>query len=275
MPTVLCGSISLHPSTLGATMHRAAYGALGLDWTYMPFKVTDVHGALTGMRALGIRGFGVSMPHKLTVIPLLDALDPLAARIGAVNTIVNDDGVLTGYNTDALGARRALEEHGELTGRSVVLLGAGGAARAIAFALLEAGAHLTLVNRSPERAEALRADLTRNFGGSAPVEARSLDALPSRADVFVNSSSGGMNDTALDERALSFVERADVVMDIVYKPIETRLFQLARARGKVAIHGGRMLLHQARSQFELYTRMTAPLEVMDRALRTALDAPSS
>lgn len=271
MPTVLCGSISLHPSSLGATMHRAAYAALGLDWAYMPFKVTDVHGALTGMRALGIRGFGVSMPHKLSVIPLLDALDPLAARIGAVNTIVNDDGVLTGHNTDALGARRALEEHGELTGRSVVLVGAGGAARAIAFALLEAGAHLTLANRTQERADALRSDLTRNFGAAAPVEVRSLDALPRRADVLVNSSSGGMNGAALDERVLSFVDAADVVMDIVYKPIETRLVELARARGKVAIHGGRMLLHQARSQFELYTKLAAPLEVMDRALRAALE----
>lgn len=271
MATVLCGSISLHPSSLGATMHRAGYAALGLDWTYMPFKVTDVAGALTGMRALGIRGFGVSMPHKLTVIPLLDALDPLAARIGAVNTIVNDDGVLTGYNTDALGARRALEEHGELTGKSVVLVGAGGAARAVAFALLEAGAHLTLTNRTLARAEALRADLTRNFGAAAPVEARSLDALPTRTDVLVNSSSGGMNGSALDERVLSFAGSADVVMDIVYKPIETRLVEVARARGKVAIHGARMLLHQARSQFELYTKLAAPLEVMDRALRGALE----
>src|SRR6187455_1204858 len=100
MTTLLCGSISLQPASLGAAMHNAAYRALGLDYAYVPFKVSDVAGALGGMRALGIRGFGVSAPYKLTVIPLLDALDPLARRIGAVNTIVNDDGMLTGYNTD-------------------------------------------------------------------------------------------------------------------------------------------------------------------------------
>src|ERR1700688_4199915 len=109
-PVTLCGSLSLHPVSTGAAMHLAGYRALGLAFTYVPFKVTDLAGALTGMRALGIRGFGVSMPFKQDVVPLLDALDPLAARIGAVNTVVNDGGRLTGYNTDALGAVRALEE---------------------------------------------------------------------------------------------------------------------------------------------------------------------
>lgn len=269
MPTILCGSISLHPASLGSTMHRAAYRALDLDFAYVPFKVTDVAGALTGMRALGIRGFGVSMPHKLAVIPLLDALDPLAEKIGAVNTIVNDAGKLTGYNTDALGARRALEEHTELGGKRVVLAGAGGAARAIGFALLEAGASVTLVNRSPERAQALKAELAQTFANDATVKSGSLDA-PEAADIFVNASSGGMKDIALDARVLAFAEAAPIVMDIVYKPVETPLVDFARKRGKIAIHGGRMLLHQARSQFELYTGKPAPLEVMDRALREAL-----
>lgn len=267
---MLCGSISLHPSSLGRAMHHAAYAALGLDWAYMPFQVSDVAGALAGMRALGIRGFGVSMPYKLDVIPLLDRLDPLAERIGAVNTIVNDDGVLSGYNTDALGARRALEEHTVLGGKRVLLIGAGGAARAIAFALLESGAHLTLSNRSSERAEQLRSELQQKFGAAAPVDTCSLDTPPSRADILVNSSSGGMADIPLDPRVVSMLDAVELVMDIVYKPVETELVQRARARGKVAIHGGRMLLHQARSQFELYTAQPAPLEVMDRALGSAL-----
>jgi shikimate dehydrogenase len=272
MPTILCGSISLHPASLGAAMHGAAYRALGLDYAYVPFKVTDVAGALVGMRALGIRGFGVSMPHKLAVIPLLDALDPLARRIGAVNTIVNDDGALTGYNTDALGARRALEEHTALAGKRVTLVGAGGAARAIAFSLLDAGARVTLVNRSRERALALQKDLQASFD-AAPTDVGSLDEPPARADVLINASSGGMKDIVLDPRVTAFVEGASIVMDIVYKPVETALIALARARGKVGIHGGRMLLHQARSQFELYTGHSPPFDVMDRALRTALGEP--
>ncbi|MGC4090247.1 MAG: shikimate dehydrogenase [Polyangiaceae bacterium] len=270
MTTVLCGSISLHPASLGSTMHRAAYRALGLDYNYVPFKVTDVAGALTGMRALGIRGFGVSMPHKLTVIPLLDRLAPLAKRIGAVNTIVNDDGVLTGHNTDALGARGALEEHTELAGKRVVLVGAGGAARAVAFSLLEAGAHVTLVNRSPERAQELAATLTKELGDDSAVGCGSLDAPPADVDILVNTSSGGMANIELDPRVNAFVEAPAIVMDIVYKPTQTALVALARARGKVAIHGGRMLLHQAQAQFELYTGRRPALEIMDRALREAL-----
>src|SRR5262245_32187926 len=110
MTLTLCGSLSLHPVSLGAVMHAAGYQALDLPFVYVPFRVTDLTGALAGMRALGIRGLGVSMPYKQAVMPLLDALSPLAERIGAVNTIVNDDGRLTGHNTDCLGAVRALEE---------------------------------------------------------------------------------------------------------------------------------------------------------------------
>src|SRR6185503_19793813 len=115
-----CGSLSLHPSPLGAAMHLAVYRALELPFTYVPFAVTELGGAIHGMRALGIRGYGISMPYKQAVIPLLDALDPLAATIGAVNTVVNDGGRLTGHNTDCAGAIRAL---GPVTGARVLLLG--------------------------------------------------------------------------------------------------------------------------------------------------------
>ncbi len=260
----LCGSISLYPVSLGSSMHLAGYRALGLPFTYVPFRVTDLAGALTGMRALGIRGMGVSMPYKQEIMPLLDAIDPQAERIGAVNTVVRgEDGRLTGYNTDAVGAVRAIEEARSLAGARVLLLGAGGAARAIAHGVAGAGAKLVLANRTREKAE----EIARGLEGAA---VRGIDEALAAADwdVLVNATSKGMREvdpqSPVPEEA---IRPGTVVMDIVYKPIETELVKAAERRGARAIHGGRMLLHQAARQFELYTGVAAPLEAMDAALR--------
>lgn len=260
--TTLCGSLSLHPVGTGAAMHLAGYRALDLPFTYVPFRVTDLRGAIAGMRALGIRGFGVSMPFKQEVIPLLDAQSPLAARVGAVNTVVNDAGRLTGHNTDAEGAARAVEEVRPLAGARVLLLGAGGAARAIAHAAVDRGARVTVANRSLEKARAL--------AEAASAEAAGIEAA-SRAgdyDVVINATSVGMLEvdprSPVPEEAM---RPGQVIMDIVYKPIETELVRAARRRGAVVVHGGRMLLHQAARQFELYTGVAeAPLAAMEAAL---------
>ncbi|HTN90973.1 MAG TPA: shikimate dehydrogenase [Sorangium sp.] len=262
--------MSLHPVSTGAAMHLAGYRALGLDFTYIPFAVTDVEGATRGMRALGIRGLGVSMPYKQAVIPLLDEIDPVAARIGAVNTIVNEDGRLRGYNTDWIGAVRALEEVTRLGGARVLLLGAGGAARAVAFGLAERGATVTVANRDLEKARQLAAAV----GGTAvPLDAGALspEALSPEHSVLVNATSLGMAEvdprSPVPEEAL----REDLlVMDIVYKPMVTELVEAARRRGASAVHGGRMLLHQAAEQFRLYTGREPPLDAMDEALRAQL-----
>ncbi|WP_437757965.1 shikimate dehydrogenase [Sorangium sp. So ce1389] len=262
--------MSLHPVSTGAAMHLAGYRALGLDFTYIPFAVTDVEGATRGMRALGIRGLGVSMPYKQAVIPLLDEIDPVAARIGAVNTIVNEDGRLRGYNTDWIGAVRALEEVTQLGGARVLLLGAGGAARAVAFGLAERGATVTVANRDLEKARQLAAAV----GGTAvPLDAGALspEALSRKHSVLVNATSRGMAEvdprSPVPEEAL----REDLlVMDIVYKPMVTELVEAARRRGASAVHGGRMLLHQAAEQFRLYTGHEPPLDAMDEALRAQL-----
>jgi shikimate dehydrogenase len=264
----LCGSISLHPVSLGAAMHIAGYRALGLSFTYVPFKVTDIAGAITGMRALGIRGLGVSMPYKQSIIPLLDALDPLAARIGAVNTVVNDDGRLTGYNTDAYGAIRALEEARPIAGARMLLLGAGGAARAIAHAAAFRGALLTIANRDRSRAESLARDTGARASG--------LDAVSAMDhEIIVNATSVGMSEvdpqSPIPEEA---IREGVLVMDIVYKPMETVLLQIARRRGATTIHGGRMLLYQAARQFELYTSAPAPIEAMETALLAQIGATS-
>jgi len=259
----LCGSISLYPVSLGAAMHLAGYRALDLAFTYVPFRVTDLSGALTGMRALGIRGLGVSMPYKQEILALVDALDPLAERIGAVNTVVNEDGALRGYNTDCVGAVRALEEAREVKDARVLVLGAGGAGRAVVFGLADRGASVVVANRSFDRAEALAAE-----AGARAVKLEDAWNSKGAFDVIVNATSMGMREVSeespVPEEA---IEPGMVVMDIVYKPIETALVRKAEAQGAKVVHGGRMLLHQAARQFELYTGERAPLEAMDKALR--------
>jgi shikimate dehydrogenase len=255
---VLCGSLSRWAVPLGAAMHEAGYRALGLPWRYVPFEVTDLAGALIGMRALGIRGLGVSMPFKRDILPLLDRIDPLARTIGAVNTVVNDSGTLVGHNTDWVGAARALAEALPLAGAAVLVLGAGGAARAVAHGLCHEGARVTLSNRSDDAGLAL----ARALGcGYLPWAERSQAGF----DALVNATSLGME--GVDRAAPIGAPYAPVVMDIVYKPLETELLRAAAAAGARAIHGGRMLLFQAAAQLELYTGRAAPLAAMDQALR--------
>lgn len=257
----LCGSLSLHPVSLGAAMHLAGYQALDLPFTYVPFAVTDLEGAIRGMRALGIRGLGISMPFKQAVIPFLDELDPIAKTIGAVNTVVNEDGTLMGHNTDWIGAMRALDEEVPVAGARVLLIGAGGAARAIAFGVKERGGTLMIANRDLEKA--------RNLAAETGASARGLEELERAGDhdIVINATSAGMLEvdpkSLVPEKAL---REGLTVMDIVYKPIETELLKAARRQGARAIHGGRMLLHQAARQFELYTGKNAPLASMDEAL---------
>lgn len=263
---VLCGSLSRFPSPLGRVMHEAAYRALGLDYRYQPFEIHDVRAALDAMRALGIRGCGVSMPFKLAVLEHLDDVDPLAAQIGAVNTVVNQAGRLTGYNTDAWGARAAFEEERPLEGARVLLLGAGGAARAVAFAFREAGARLTIVNRSATKAR----ELARAVGAEHSSDLSLVGELGDY-DAVVNASSVGMTDVDPSSPVPARALRSGLlVQDIVYKPTRTTLVRDALSAGCPVVHGGRMLLHQATRQFELYTGETAPRDVMDRELRRAL-----
>ncbi len=274
--TTLCGSLSLHPVNTGALMHRAGYAALGLDFTYIPFQVRndDLAGALQGMRALGIRGFGVSMPYKQAVLPLLDRVDGLAGRIGAVNTVVNDDGLLVGYNTDSAGSVAALSECSQVLDARILVVGAGGAARAVAAGLLSAGGHVELANRTASHAEELASELESSFG--KPVRFSGLERLHATGefDILVNASSAGMDGYGEFPWKPTAANRRLIVMDIVYKPLTTALIQQCRALGMRCIGGSRMLLHQAARQFELYTHHPAPLEAMNAALSTALESPA-
>ncbi len=258
IPT-LCGSIMGTPFTFNVRVHNAAYRALGLDYTFVCFGVEDVPGAIAAIRALGIRGMNVSMPHKQAVIAHLDALDETARAIGAVNTINQVDGKLTGYNTDCVGAVRALEEGIALQGKRLALLGAGGAARAIAYGAREAGATVTVFNRTAARGEALARDFGLAFGGAL------ADFAAAGFDAVVNATAAGFRAPDVNPIA-GQLEPHLLVMDAAFIPVRSRLIRDAEAAGCRTIEGTRMMLHQFCGQVELYTGRPAPLEAMAQAL---------
>jgi len=260
LPT-LCGSMAAHPYRLAVEVHNAAYKELGLDYTFVYFGITDPKAGVEAIRALGIRGMNVSMPFKSAVMPYLDRLDPAAEAIGAVNTIDNRDGVLTGYNTDYIGAIRALEEQTDLQGKRVALLGAGGAARAVGYGLAEKGARTTVFNRSADKARMLSEVFSLEYGGT-------LDQFSGSDgfDVLVNSTAVGFqatNDSLVDRNVL---RSGMIVMDVVFLPPQSKLLHLAEIAGCKTIQGTRMLLHQACGQVELYTGCDAPVAVMEQVL---------
>jgi len=252
--------------SLSPAMHNAAFRELGLNAVYVAFPVTDLAQAVAGLRGLDIAGVSVTIPFKEEIIPLLDEIDPQAARMGAVNTVVNQQGRLVGTNTDWLGAVAALKEKTAISGEHFLILGAGGAARAIAFAIRELGGAFAITDIDMVRAETL----AREFGGEV-LASEALAGYP--AGVLINATPVGMapqsEDIPIDPDLLS---RFRVVMDIVYKPLKTRLLREAGDRGCQVIDGLQMLIHQGAAQFELWTGRTAPREVMARAAYDSLTA---
>jgi shikimate dehydrogenase len=250
--------------SLSPAMHNAAFGHLGINAVYVAFPVTDLPQAVAGLRGLAIGGVSVTIPFKEEIIPLIDALDPQAAQIGAVNTVVNRDGRLIGYNTDCLGAVTALQARINLTGQHALILGAGGASRAIAFGIIQAGGRVTLTDVDQPRATALVKDL-----GAKAIPLDAVDRCP--ATILVNATPVGMTpDIDGIPMAPDLLDHFEVVMDIVYQPLQTRLLQEAQARSCATIDGLQMLIHQATAQFELWTGRQAPAEIMARAAYAAL-----
>ncbi|HLI07312.1 MAG TPA: shikimate dehydrogenase [Ktedonobacteraceae bacterium] len=247
-------------------MYNAAFEALGLNYVYVPLVVDDLQKAVEGVRHLGIKAVGVTIPYKIDIIPYLDELDEDARRIGAVNTIVNQQGRLLGANTDGKGALKALQEVTRVAGKRVVLLGAGGAARAITVALTAAGAEVTILNRTEETAAALAKAARARYGTLIDLERELQDAR-----IVINATSVGMVpgvDESLVEEGLLSAET--IVMDIVSAPRETRLLKEAKARGCTVVYGDRMLFWQGALKFRLYTGLEPPVEVMEKALDTII-----
>ncbi len=254
--------------SLSPLIHNAGYQALGIDYIYVPLRFKDIERAIDSIRELGIRGASITLPHKIKALKYLDKVDPPAKEVGAVNTIVNDGGVLTGYNTDGNGAMQALEEKvTALGGKKAVLIGSGGAASAIAFGLKAKRAKLIVLNRTEDKARELANRVNAEDAGG--LEKLSL---VSSADILINATSVGMwpevNQSIIPKELL---HHRLTVFDTVYNPKETRLLTLAREKGCVIVYGYKMLLYQAARQFELFTGLKAPLPVMASALTQALE----
>lgn len=253
--------------SLSPLIHGAALAEAGLDFSYVAFRVEDAGGAVAAMRALGLRGYSVTIPHKETVIPHLDRLDDSARNCRSVNTIVNDAGTLTGYSTDGPGAVAALRAGGvDPAGLGVRIIGTGGAARAIAFALADAAAaSISFQAEIPEQAARLEADLDAHRPGIIAGNGRK------EMHLLVNASPVGMHpreDAMPVPRELLRTPLA--VFDIVYNPLETLLLRTARAAGCRTVDGVGMFAEQAALQFELFTGRPAPRPLMHRTVREAL-----
>lgn len=271
--TRLCGVIGdpiAH--TLSPTIQNAAFSNLKLDFVFLAFRVkpADLESAMRGMRGLGIHGLNVTMPHKSAVIKHLDQLDSTVQFLGSANTILNKDGKLLGFNTDGVGALKALQENGvKLYDKKVLLLGAGGAAKAIAFAFAEEIGELVILNRAAEKAAELAAALNRVFGKKIVGGALSPSAVQQNlqdADILVNATSVGMHPNVTQSLVQPQWLRPDLaVMDIVYNPVETKLAKDAKAAGAKVISGVEMLIHQGAASFEIWTGCPAPVEVMRQA----------
>ena len=260
---------------------QAAIDALGLDLVYerWPTEPSGIGTRVTGLRAPSVLGANVTIPHKETVMPLLDELDPLVQRVGAVNTILNRDGVLFGYNTDVEGFLRALREDGgfDPAGKHVVVAGAGGAARAVVVALAEAGASsVEVLNRSLGRAQHLVDDLRVHAGktrlGASPATLKSWAKVAAGAALLVNCTSLGSAGHEEGQSAVpTEVIRPDMlVFDLVYRPTETQLLRDARSRGARTVGGLPMLIYQGAASFKIWTGRDAPVDVMFAAARKVL-----
>jgi shikimate dehydrogenase len=257
-------------------MHNAAFRELGMDYAYVAFDVNpdNLKSAIEGAKSLDIRGFNVTIPHKIEVMKYLDEIDEVAALIGAVNTIDFKD--MKGYNTDGIGAVRAIEEVTSIKDKNVVIAGAGGASRAISFYIAKYGANkLTILNRNVEKAQKLAGDvLDSNLISN--VEADSISQISSHlngADILINTTPIGMYPNVNDEPVASADDMHEelVVFDAVYNPNETVLLKEAIKAGAKPVYGIKMLLYQGAESFRIWTGNDAPVDVMEDALRKTID----
>lgn len=255
--------------TLSPSMHNAAINRLGLNYAYLPFlvKPRGLKGAIEGMKGLGISGLNVTIPHKENVIKYLDKTDNLAKKIGAVNTIViGKGGLLTGYNTDAIGYAKSLEGHFNPKGRNIFLYGAGGVARAIAFTLLEEGVKALFIT---DIFNSKAKELSRKLGNKCaqvPFDSNSINETMKNTDMFVNASSAGMKENDPCQVNPGSMHKGLFVYDVIYNR-ETELIKNAKRRSLKYLDGADMFVHQGAVAFQYWTGKKAPLDVMYKIIR--------
>jgi shikimate dehydrogenase len=260
----VCISLAGRPSNLGTRFHNFLYDELGLNFMYKAFTTDDIEGAVRGIRALGIRGCSVSMPFKEAVIPLVDVIEESAAAIESVNTIVNDDGVLTASNTDYEAIAQLIGERALDPGSRVLVRGSGGMAKAVVAAFRGAGfGDVTVLARNESAGRALAA----KYGYEWVADEPDPDAAAPAFEVIVNVTPLGMH--GADAAALAvdpaLIERAATVFDVVAFPAETPLVVAGRAAGKRVISGAEVIALQAARQFERYTGVALTREQVERA----------
>lgn len=267
--------------TLSPFIHRILYEETGYNGTYDPFFVPEgqLEFAVKGMNALSIKGLNVTVPYKIDVMEYLDEIDPIAKRIGACNTIVKQDGILKGYNTDWIGLQKSCEFEGiDLNDRHCVILGAGGSARAVAMMCFYNGASsITIINRTLDKAEQI-CTFIREYANNSDHKLCELRALPidayddimSKSVVFQTTSVGmhpKVNETplsAVESQMERFFDRADALVDIIYNPKETLLLKQAKSKGVTTVNGLGMLFFQAVCAFELWTGIKMEPEQLKR-----------
>ena len=255
--------------SLSPVMFNRAFSEIGYNGVYVAFQVADIQQGMAAMRSLSIRGASITIPHKVSIQKFLDEQDILAENIGAVNTVINTDGKLKGYNSDCLGALTAIEEVTSLKGKRIAIIGSGGAARAIGFGVTSRGSELTLINRTASTGEKLAAALDADF-----IPLSEMQSLP--YDILIQTTSVGMTPHIHRSPVPAGFLTADLlVMDIVYAPLKTQLLKDAEKAGCRTINGLSMFVHQAAFQFELWTQNPAPLEAMKQSLLDCLDNPVS
>lgn len=260
--------------SLSPLMQNAAIEALGLNYIYIPFEVKpeELELAVNGIRALGIMGVNVTVPHKEAVIPFLDEIDEDAKLIGAVNTILNKNGRLIGYNTDSRGYIRSLREDAgfETKGKKILVIGAGGAARGIIAGLsMNDASHIFIANRTVEKGERLALEFKDKFSAirfsSIPLSSLKDPNILSQVDLIVNASSMGLDEGAPDVEFL-LTPSHTLVSDIVYKPSVTPFLKKAQDAGRKTLGGIGMLIYQGAISLEIWTSQKAPVEVMKSSL---------
>lgn len=262
--------------TLSPPMHNAAFQYLGLDYIYVPFTVQPEHlpAAIEGIKAFNIAGCNVTIPYKEQVIPLLDHLHDSAKMVGAVNTIVNQGGELWGYNTDGMGFLRSLTEEAniDLQGKTVLMLGAGGAARAVGFSLAKAGiGRLIIANRNFNKGLNLATDIRQAYQcdtEAVELKAHKLKSVLPSADILINTLPLGMY-PEIDEMPpiqQKWLNPPLIVCDLIYNPPKTKLLVQAEQRGCQVVNGEGMLIYQGAEAFQLWTGQNPPILIMRRVL---------